>query len=206
MRAFNSQKENFLCGRKGLWTWTWSLTWTWSSNYSPWVSCFSLFVEKNCGLGLLLGAVLQLTRPTRAHGSFWLFKVSSLKIWSGVSEPSQSQLNKDKQTNLATRGPPESPWQGPWPLLMSPAHSLSMENRWISQLNCFDEKTVSPGYLKVWICFALLGSCSETHSWCKCDLMVFIGKCSKKTHVHKWLLQDVILNTCHILRLIRWGS
>ena len=94
MRALNFQKENFLCGRKGLWTWTWSLTWTWSSNYSPWVSCFSLFVEKNCGLGLLLGAVLQLTRPTRAHGSFWLFKVSSLKIWSGISEPSQSQLTK----------------------------------------------------------------------------------------------------------------
>ena len=127
----------------------------------------------------LLGAVLQLTRPTRAHGSLWLSKVSSLKIWSGVSKPSQSQLTK-RQTNLATRGPPESPWQGPWPLLMSPAHSLSMENRWIPELNCFDEKTDSPGYLRVWICFALLGSCSETHSWCKCDAMVFIGKCSKK--------------------------
>ena len=195
MRAFNSQKGNFLCERKGLWTWTWSLTWTCPPTTAHGSHVFfwwklSTFGETFC-VKKLWTWTLTLTwgsPPTdKTNQGPWVF----LTVQGFLPENmirhfrtfSKSTHKRDKQTNLATRGPPESPWQGPWPLLMSPAHSLSMENRWIPELNYFDEKTHSPGCLKVWICFALLESCSETHSWCKCDVMVLIVKCSKKEHL-----------------------
>ena len=137
-----------------------------STNYRLWVSCF--FLDESfelSGMKKLWTRTLNLTRgcpPTdKSNQSPWVF----LTVQGFLSENIRTQAfqnllkvnSQKRQTNLATRGPPESPWQGPWPLLMSPAHSLSMENRWISQLNCFDEKKLF--HLAIWKCEYVL------HCW-----------------------------------------
>ena len=135
--------------------------------------------------------VVPLNPPGKAHVwpkvPFW-----PILIRTEGDQVSHQSIN---QSNLATSGPPESPWQGPRPLFMSPAHNFG-KNRWqllkniVSGENYFldfwyyqktllllldnlfnnnfsikvDFKCLLPGGLRVWICFALMGSCSEIHS------------------------------------------
>ena len=103
MRAFNSQKGNFLCGRKGLWTWTWSLTRTCppTTGYGSHVFFgWKLWAFRNEKI------VDSDFKSYSGLSSNWqdqpepmgLFDRPRFPLWKytyiGVSEPSQSQLTK----------------------------------------------------------------------------------------------------------------